>query len=54
MNQSVLGGSSPAIKWIISMVIGFVSFQDRVVGPLPNGRSPLMNGGDPNHLQVLG
>ena len=26
-----------------------------VVGPLPDGRTPwLMNGGDPNHLQVMG
>ena len=25
--------------------------KDRVVGPLPNGRTPwLINGGDPNHL----
>ena len=25
---------------------------DRVVGPLPNGRTPwLINGGDPNHLR---
>ena len=29
--------------------------KDRVVGPFPNGRTPwLINGGDPNHLQVLG
>ena len=29
--------------------------KDRVVGPLPNGRTSwLINGGDPNHLQVLG
>ena len=28
--------------------------KDRVVGPLPNGHSWLINGGDPNHLQVLG
>ena len=28
--------------------------KDRVVGPLPNGRTSwLTNGGDPNHLQVL-
>ncbi len=24
--------------------------KDRVVGPLPNGHSWLINGGDPNHL----
>ncbi len=24
--------------------------KDRVVGPLPNGNSWLINGGDPNHL----
>ena len=34
---------------------GIVPFSDRVVGPLPNGRTSwLINAGDPNHLQVLG
>ena len=36
-------------KWLITMV----SFRplSRVVGPLPNGRTPwLINGGDPNYL----
>ena len=35
------------------MSITMVSFspKDRVVGPLPNGRTPwLINGGDPNYL----
>ena len=28
--------------------------KDRVVGPLPNGHSWQIIGGDPNHFQVLG
>ena len=42
----------PVSKWLITMV----SFRplSRFI-PLPNGRTPwLVNGGDPNHLQVLG
>jgi len=31
-------------KCIIAIAIGFVPFQDRVVGPLPNGRTPLLMG----------
>ena len=38
-------------KWLITMV-SFLPLS-RVV-PLPNGHSWLINGGDPNHLQVLG
>ena len=35
----------------ITMVIVFVPFSDRVVGPLPNGRTSwLINAGDPNHI----
>ena len=43
----------PFSKWLITMV----SFRplSRVMGPLINGRtSCLINGGDPNYLQVLG
>ena len=44
--------------WIIIPGLGYVvnshgdhkSPKDRVVGPLPNGNSWLINGGDPNHL----
>ena len=38
----------PVSKWLITMVNK--SPKDRVVGPLPNGHSWLINGGDPNHL----
>ena len=40
-------------KWLITKVI-VSSLRIRVVGPLPNVFKCLMNGGDPNYLQVLG
>ena len=50
----VLGRWAPrtdAYVFFFSMVIGSLSTKDRVVGPLPNGRTPWrINGGDPNHL----
>ena len=33
------------------MMSVFVPYVLRVVGPLPNGHSGLMNGGDPHHLR---
>ena len=48
------GSSQDGRKWLITMVIVGKSPKDRVVGPLPNGDSSLINGGDPGHLQILG
>ena len=52
-----LGGSSQdLVQWLITMVIVGKSPKDRVVGPLPNGHSCLLNGGDPitTETSVLG
>ena len=46
-----MGSQDGTDTWFITMVI--VSPLSRVVS-LPNGHSLLINGGDPNHLQVLG
>ena len=48
-----LGGSSH-LGYVVNSHGDRQSPKDRVVGPLPNGRTSwLTNGGDPNHLQVL-
>ena len=54
LSLSMLGGSSHDLDtWLITMVI-VSPLRIRVV-PLPNGRTLwLVNGGDPNHLQVMG
>ena len=51
--QCFLGSSHLVVSNYGTMVNK--SPQDRVVGPLPNGRTSwLINGGDPNYLRVLG
>ena len=50
------GGSGP-MTWraVVNKHGDGKSPKDRVVGPLPNGRTPWhINEGDSNHLQVLG
>jgi len=46
----MLGGSSN-LGYVINKHGDRKSSKDRVVGPLPNGRTSwLLNGGDPDHL----
>ena len=48
-------GSQWMVQWLISVVIVGTYPKDRVVGRLPNGRTPwLINTGDPSNLRVLG
>ena len=51
--QSIAWRFIPDSKWLIIMISK--SPKDRVVGPLPNGRTSwLVNEGDPKYLRYLG
>ena len=48
-------GSQDGLVYVVNNHGDRKSPKDRVVGPLPNGRTLwLIDGGDPNHLRVLG